>query len=265
MDVRKLMIWLSAVVICTRSPGGTPAPEFTVHGPLPANEASICISNDSPHAVSRVVDILTSVPQPGGVPGVNLYDIRGYNLQSGSTSLAIQSQSGEFGMFSVTNGWLAYAPGVIGTAARLDPWEGTYYDLATVVLSDGPTPLPPVTIRVISFSIDIEPDGLPDAWAQGFGVGGATNDPDGDGFDNLHEWLCGTSPIASNDYLRVTGFSGTSLSWPARAYDAYEQLQLDGADGPVTNRIPVVPTTNPGTCSPDLTAPSGFYRIERVP
>lgn len=129
----------------------------------------------------------------------------------------------------------------------------------------GATPLPPVEVRVISFAIDAGLDGLPDLWAQGYGVTGSTNDPDQDGLSNIHEWLCGTSPVASNEYLKILSFDGEEMAWPARPYDAYEIQLLDGPGGSVTGGVPVVPTTNPGTACIERVAPSGFYRIERVP
>lgn len=119
---------LCGAAFVARGAGG---PTFLPSGP---GSARLCLPAA---AVDRVVDVITSTPQPSGTPGVNLYNIRGYALTNGTPSLAIQSQTGVYGTFAVTNGWLAYHPGVIGNAVRLDPAAGTYYDRAEVVLTDG--------------------------------------------------------------------------------------------------------------------------------
>jgi alpha-D-xyloside xylohydrolase len=64
---------------------------------------------------------------------------------------------------------------------------------------------------VITFAPDSIGDGISDSWRQDhFGSATTTNatscatcDPDGDGFDNLQEYLAGTSPLDPSNFLRV--------------------------------------------------------------
>jgi hypothetical protein len=63
--------------------------------------------------------------------------------------------------------------------------------------------------------VDIDGDGLPDAWelANAFdpqfngGTDNASGDGDNDGANNFHEYVAGTNPHDSNDYLRFTNAS----------------------------------------------------------
>ena len=52
--------------------------------------------------------------------------------------------------------------------------------------------------------IDSNNDGIPDNWSDLYGIINATADPDGDGVNNLNEFISGTDPSSSNDYMRVT-------------------------------------------------------------
>ena len=52
--------------------------------------------------------------------------------------------------------------------------------------------------------IDSNNDGIPDNWSDLYGIINATADPDGDGVNNLNEFISGTDPNSSNDYMRVT-------------------------------------------------------------
>jgi hypothetical protein len=68
---------------------------------------------------------------------------------------------------------------------------------------------------------DTDLDGLPDSWEiRYFGSIEKFNwsdDPDGDGSDNLHEFLADTDPTDKNSYLRIRSISsmsgGVSIEW----------------------------------------------------
>jgi beta-glucosidase len=124
-------------------------------------------------------------------------------------------------------------------------------------------------------------DGIPGSWRlQFFGNGLGTNsqscatcDPDSDHFNNLQEYLAGTSPLDSTSYLRIKSVAVTNAavtitftSAIARYYDLQRADNLNG--GPWTN----VATNFPGTGADlQITDPAGasqtkhFYRLVARP
>jgi hypothetical protein len=101
----------------------------------------------------------------------------------------------------------------------------------------------------------------------------ATCDPDSDHFNNLQEYLAGTSPLDSTSYLRIKSVAVTNAavtitftSAIARYYDLQRADNLNG--GPWTN----VATNFPGTGADlQITDPAGasqtkhFYRLVARP
>ncbi|HWQ93774.1 MAG TPA: hypothetical protein VN673_19080, partial [Clostridia bacterium] len=94
-------------------------------------------------------------------------------------------------------------------------------------------------------------DGLPDAWQVEF-FGGMTeregepgNDFDGDGFNNMQEFLAGTNPTDAGDYLRIewieTAGSGRALRFRAVAGRSYSILYKDRLEEASWQRLADVP------------------------
>ncbi len=88
---------------------------------------------------------------------------------------------------------------------------------------------------------DVNGDGLPDAWQVQY-FGSITNpnatptaNPDGDGFNNLQEYIAGTDPTDGNSFLKldsavVTG-NGIDLRFTAVAGKTYTVLWKDDLNG----------------------------------
>ncbi len=81
--------------------------------------------------------------------------------------------------------------------------------------------------------LDANGNGVADAWEQQYFPGKTlvlTNDADGDGIDNRHEYLCGTDPTNKASVLRFTEVSATNgltLSWPVSSGRRYRVLATD--------------------------------------
>jgi hypothetical protein len=122
-------------------------------------------------------------------------------------------------------------------------------------------------------------DGISDWWrSQYFGGDGtatnamscATADPDGDGMDNLQEYLAGTDPTNPNSVFRIvspdaTGTTGFVVRWTSEPYKFYSLMRstnlVSGFDCCVSTGIAASPPTN--TCIDNTTtgAPACFYRV----
>ena len=87
---------------------------------------------------------------------------------------------------------------------------------------------------------DSDADGIPDWWERQYSgdIQGlvATNDPDGDGFDNLAEWTALTDPTNAASDFRIASAQGTNgvvaltfQGWTNRYYRVFAR------DPPLTN------------------------------
>jgi hypothetical protein len=123
---------------------------------------------------------------------------------------------------------------------------------------------------------DTNGDGLPDAWQiQYFGSITAPQaapgaDPDGDGFNNLQEYLAGTSPIDRNSYLKIDSVeaagSNRNIHFTAVAGKTYSILFKDDLNDGLWLRLTNVPpqgVSGPVTIVDTGTGGSAarFYRL----
>jgi hypothetical protein len=119
----------------------------------------------------------------------------------------------------------------------------------------------------------LAPDGLPIAWLlTNFGTTNinAGADPDGDGRSNLQEYLAGTNPNNSADYLRITYVARgdvlpdfTTLHWtsvPTRFYTIQYRATLDGGSG-WADSVGFGFGASSATFSTGSTNAAEFYRI----
>ena len=124
--------------------------------------------------------------------------------------------------------------------------------------------------------MDTDHDGLPDEWelANGLdpndptGVNGPLGDPDGDGMNNLQEYLAGTDPQNALDALRFDRVSFTANACTlqfnvhtGRTYtvERLDVLQPTNAWTAFTNLVPTV--SGPVTVSDPQAASGQYYRL----
>ncbi len=125
-------------------------------------------------------------------------------------------------------------------------------------------------------------DGMPNAWSDQYGLstnaqGGASQDADGDGMSNEKEYVSGTSPLDSTDYLRLStgqaSATGIVVRFPTKLHRDYS---IDYNNLPLTSQSWTQATVHAisgtgGICEwlddgaltdPDpLSITSRFYRI----
>jgi hypothetical protein len=131
-----------------------------------------------------------------------------------------------------------------------------------------PNPIGPV--------VDVDADGLPDVWElanaldpqSNTGVAGSTGDLDGDGANNSHEYIAGTDPNNSDDYLRFSHVSVDNLvchlEFPTRPNRSYAVERIAGLEStnswsPLVSGI--IGTGNTVTIDDPQTA-TRYYRLK---
>ena len=129
-----------------------------------------------------------------------------------------------------------------------------------------------INIDLLLPELDQDNDGLPDEWETAHGLDpntpGADDDPDGDEFSNLSEYLAGTHPNDSHSRLALGVISrgpAVDLSFTARAGRTYQVQYRNGASSIWNNLLRILPrahdefVTVQQTISP--VASVIFYRV----
>lgn len=249
-------------------------------------------ANTVPYTFSRVIDA-TTAPATPNVAGINEVELRGYDLQSASLTIATNGASTNNGTFSLSGNLVRFTPGgYYGDSGRYDPDTTggySYYGLIYARFSDGTNASPYALVRVVSLRSEAtsSPDGIPDYWMnyyfghptpQAGDLSRASDDADGDKLTNLLEYLTGMNPTASGSQQLITTVTPGRLSFQAKAYELYEIMgSTNLANWTLvkpfmpTNASLAVRTTLPqasiiATVSNLPTAnPYMFYRVRKVP
>ncbi|MBC8097440.1 MAG: hypothetical protein H7Y43_16670 [Akkermansiaceae bacterium] len=247
-------------------------------------------TNTPPFTFNRTLDVVTASTQPN-IAGINEVELRGYDLQSSSLTVVTNGGSAYNGEFKVAGGKARFtADDWYSDSARLNPANGSYYDILYFRLSDGTNASPYGMVRVLSFlDDDVSPtDGIPSSWMvnyfghanpQSGDKSRATDDADNDRLNNRQEFLLGTNPRDANSALRITAFDLNALQFQAKAYDLYEVVGSTNFTTWTRVGVPFVPTNADGaflTSLPQtnivgvvsnlpLTESQMFFRVLRVP
>ncbi len=236
--------------------------------------------NTPPYGFDRFMRVVTS-SSPLENPEVNEIALRGYSLQGNEVTPELffpSDDNGDYvppGEFELSDTILSYGTDQpFADSGADDPGSGGVFDEVFVRFDDGTHLSPPVRVRVIQLLLDTEANGLPDSWAEEhFGPGdpvegfsGPHDDPDGDGFTNLQEFLLGTDPLDGGSRFSVFEIDADTLSFHARPYEVYELLQSTDLENWESTGQVVQPTSETGEfILPPKEESRRFYKIERVP
>ena len=124
--------------------------------------------------------------------------------------------------------------------------------------------------RLTKIFNDQDWDNLDDTWETNyFGHAGvsSSDDPDHDGLNNLSEFIAGTNPTNSHDFLAITNAAFVSdalrLSWPGHSGRTYHVTQASSLNGPWTASGTVTGSNSPALfLAPTGTNRSQFFRLD---
>ena len=210
------------------------------------------------------------------------YDIVTGGVVAVSATLDQQAQGDEWNLVGSTTIATGTEAWVEATALTADPWiadaiyvtSAARYNDGTAVTNVVLQPMDGIILRrQVGWYADRDHDGLPDFWEFLY-FGDVTNavawgNPDGDGHDNLQEWLAGSDPTNAASVLRldarwlslVEGLELTWLSVSDRWYDLEYSTNLLVGFGVLTGGLWATPPLNIYTDMPPSESPHGFYRI----
>jgi predicted Zn-dependent protease len=191
-------------------------------------------SNTPPFAFDRMLDVTTS-NSPPAVAGVNEASL-GYDLQTTNLTIELYQPTTNRGAFAAAGSKIRYTPHVpTNFSTRCSPAAGTYWDRVLLRVSDGTNASPYARVRVVSLRRDVNGtyDGIPDYWMTNYFVHSAplsndnsraADDADGDGLNNLEEYIAGMNPRDSNSAQRILSVSNGAVQFQAKPYEVYEVL-----------------------------------------
>ena len=219
--------------------------------------------------------------------GTNLFQRWWQNGGQGTGFQLVPNQTGGW-MFQVTNAAGAYINGIPLNPGEAEFVSYTFVSLTNAVrtfIVDATQMLGTNTIGGVSYTINTGPtldsvgDGIPDWWRQLYfgGSGTTTNsascatcDPDGDGFNNLQEYLAGTDPTNAASYFKIDSVAriadGTAvqLQFYANSNRTYSVLYSGdvqaGTWGVLTN-VPALEQGQEITVTDTNAIPTRFYRL----
>jgi subtilisin family serine protease len=189
-------------------------------------------------------------------------------------------------IYQFLNGTSMAAPhvsGAVAFAARNFPGDSVPQRIQRILTNV--TPVPALAGQTITAGrlnlagiVDSDHNGLPDWWELQYFThltGTDPNaDPDGDGANNLAEFLAGTTPTSFASALRLTALRGpganqVTLQWPSVAGRYYRLLRatnLSGGFNPILQtNLSAAPPVNTATDTPPVSAVSTFYRLQLEP
>ncbi len=176
-----------------------------------------------------------------------------------------------------------HVTGAVGFAARNFPNDSVPQRIQRILTNV--TPVPALVGKTITGGrlnlagiVDSDHNGLADWWElQYFAHLTGTDpnaDPDGDGANNLAEFLAGTTPTSSASALRLTALRGpgvnqVTLQWPGVPGRFYRLLRatniLSGFNTILQTNLSATPPFNTLTDAPPVSAAGVFYRLELEP
>ncbi|VGO14173.1 Chondroitin sulfate ABC endolyase [Pontiella desulfatans] len=144
--------------------------------------------------------------------------------------------------------------------------EGSYSNVDT---KEGAN-VPVLEVVAVSLGGDKDADGLPNGWEFEY-FGGATNatvsvDDDGDGFDNLAEFIAGTNPTNAGSFFAASSTnlsSGFVVEWSAvsnRSYGVWHSVSLTNAFTNLASGILFPQGAYTDTAHNAVSA--GFYKVD---
>jgi subtilisin family serine protease len=189
-------------------------------------------------------------------------------------------------IYQFLNGTSMAAPhvsGAVAFAARNFPSESVSQRIQRILTNV--TPVPALAGKTTTAGrlnlagiVDSDHNGLPDWWElQYFAHPTGTDpnsDPDGDGANDLAEFLAGTAPTNSASALRLAVSRGPSagqvkLQWPSAAGRYYRILRstnlLSGFNTILQTNLSATPPLNTLTDAPPGSARGIFYRLQLEP
>lgn len=234
--------------------------------------------NTAPWSFDRMMEVTTASTGPN-LPGINEIEMRGYDLQTSSLSVATNFASVNNGSFAQTGNLIKYTPAAwFSDSPKIDPTDGGSWDDVFLRFSDGTNASPYSEVRVLSYNKDnfsSPSDGIPDNWMIAyFGSGNpnagtkrqAAQDFDGDGMINLQEFRSGMNPTNTASAQRITLVNPNTIQFQAKPYELYELLGSTNLTTWTRAANPLVPTTATGTFTGFTNnAPYRFFRILKVP
>ncbi len=227
----------------------------------------------APYGFERVIRAVSS-SEPLENPEVNQVSVRGYHLNEIELTDELLYPTENGGSFDWDGKVLTFTPTPYGEdLPLLDPADGSWYARAYIRFDDGINQSAPVQIRIIQYLHDTHANGLPDSWAEEHfgtatpeeGFSGPHDDPDGDGFTNLQEFLLGTDPLDSRSRFAISSMEDNVLEFPARPFDVYELFESTDLENWHSTGQVVQPTADTGHFSlPSREDKRIFFRVNLV-